>query len=393
MSETLDNAEEKVLRALIDLQKPHPFFAHLLMQLKVEELPRGATMPNGQNMTAGVNAKGELIYAPEFIDGLKQEQIMGTMCHEALHVGLLHPLRYTPSMNKDIANIAMDVVVNMIVRKANLDLPDGVVPADIYKDKSTFMLEGKNGPTEITVEKVSEKSFEEVYAEIMQQLKQDGNSPKKGCSGGCQGGLNFDQHPDESDNPMSPEEKQEQQQKWQNALASAAQHAKAQGNLPEGMQRIIDGLLKPKVSWRALLLKYLRPHLNPVDWTYQKPHRKSQALGVYMPNTLKESCEVEVLVDTSGSISAKELKEFISEIVAIAQSMQHVKMFVSFIDTRVTTRYEVDNGDIPKILAFEAKGGGGTDQEKGLDFIKENNPSIPVVIVLTDGYKIGRAHV
>ena len=394
-------AEEKLSKGIIKLQKPQPFFAYLLMHLKPKPFPEEMSV---QFKTIAVNPKGELYYDKKFVESLTEEEVYGVLCHEVLHVALLHPLR-TGSRHRDVANIAQDVLVNMMVMKTALKmhenigygrrsnfgsefigmkLPAGGVNVDARSDSSNFNLDG----AKISINDVSNKAWEEIYSEVIEQLKKQGKSPNDKMRNR---GNAFDNHmgdngKDGDGNPMSAEESRALEQKWQSALAEAAHYAKQQGKLPGGMQRVIDELLKPKVIWKQLLMKYLRPHINPVDWTYQRPHKKSQVLEVFMPRTMRERCEVEVIVDTSGSIGNDELKLFLSEIVAIAQAMSHVKMWVTFVDAKVNTRYEVENGDIPKILSMKASGGGGTDMEAGLDFIKAKNREIPVAIVLTDGY-------
>ena len=151
------------------------------------------------------------------------------------------------------------------------------------------------------------------------------------------------------------------------------------------MSRLIDGLLKPKVKWSQYLLKSLRPHIVPVDWSYRKPHKKSQLLGIYMPDVVKEQVKVEVIVDTSGSVGGQEMKEFLSEIVGIAQCFPYCEIGVTFVDAKVQNRYVVENGDIPKILSMVPRGGGGTRLEAGLERLKEDGADVPVVCILTDG--------
>ena len=379
--------EERISRAIIALHgsvdpkkqtgNEQPFFARLLMEMKFAKMPKECPM-----QTMGVDAKGNCFYADEFVQSLTKDEVRGVLCHEILHCALLHHSR-RGSRNKDVANIAQDIVVNMMVRKANLVLPKGCVNVDTGYDRCDLNLEG----VQMRLEKVSARLWEDIYNEIMQNLKKAGKQPQEGKTRTKQ--MGFDVHFDgdgETGEEMSPEETEAAERKWQKALVDAATYAKQQGKMPNGLQRIIVELLQPRLPWKSLLLKYLRPHLSPVDWSYHKPHRKSQLLEVFMPVTLKESVEVEVVVDTSGSIGKETLTEFLSEIVGIATAMQHVTMWVTFVDAEVHTRYKVDNGDIPKILAMEAKGGGGTQMEVGLDHIKKNNPQVPVVVVLTDGY-------
>ena len=384
----LNTPEEKIRRGIIDLQLTQPFFAYLVMNLRPRLLPKTAPM-----QTVGVNAKGELFYAPEWVMKQSLEVMQGVLCHEVLHVAFLHHLRRGNRV-PTVANISQDVVVNMMVKQAGMRLPKDGIPVDANYNESRFELMG----VQIHIDNVSKKTWEEIYDEIMRQLHNGGvRQVGQACQGqgqgkgqGQGGAQTMDDHNlgggDDGTEPVTGKEAADSEQKWQGQLAEAAQFAKQRGTLPAGMDRYIDELLKPQINWPALLLKSMRPYFTPVDWTYQKPHKKSKQLGVYLPSTLKEHCEIEVIVDTSGSISKAELTEFLSEIVGIAQSMQHLKMWVTFVDAKVQARYEVDNGEIPKILAMEPKGGGGTSMEKGLDYIKEHNRTTELVVVFTDGY-------
>jgi len=377
MGSKIENAEDALTRAMTLLQVPQPFFAHLLMRMRPEVMPAGAPM---QSM--GVDARGRLFYNREFVMSLSEEQLQGVLCHEVMHVALLHMLR-RGNREPQFSNIAQDVAVNAIVWRSNLVLPQGTVPYDMRKDCSCFSL----GPVRVVLDRVSEKSWEQLYAELLEQVKdQREKLPENPRSR-----LGFDEHMEGSgdgEGELSEQEVRELEQVWQQALAEAATYAKQRGKLPGGMQRLMEELFRPRVAWRQMLMKYLRPYLSPVDWSYQRPHRKSQVLDVFLPSVVKERCEVEVVVDTSGSIGKKELSEFLSEIVGIARSMRHVHLWVTFVDSVVQARYEVSNGSVAEILAMEPKGGGGTSMEKGLSYVREVNASVPVVVVLTDGYDV-----
>ncbi len=402
------SAEDKLRRGIVRLQKPQPFFAYLLMNLRPKQFPEEM-----KKHRMGINAMGELFYTPEFVESMSMPEVFGCLCHEVLHVALLHAMR-TGTRIQPIANIAQDVIVNMIVKKTaegmdnnsggygrkrdewasenyvEMKLPADTIQVDIHNDSSNLNLPGGG---QMTIENVSDKAYEEIYAEIIDKLRRQGKDPNQVTRPQS---IGFDYHMGgksagkdkngKEKGSMSQAEMEAAAKKWQGNIAEAAQYAKAQGKLPGGMNRIVNDILKPQVVWKQLLMKFLRPHIQPVDWTYQRPSKKSQVLGVFLPNVIREHCEVEVIVDTSGSVSAKELKEFVSEIVGIAKSMQHIKMGVTFVDSKIHTRYELDNGDIPKILNMEPQGGGGTDMEEGLDYVKKKNREVPVVIVLTDGW-------
>lgn len=367
----IDNPEDKIRKAIIDLQKPHPFFAYLVMFLEPKVMPESCPM-----QTIGVNQHGKLFYNREWVMGRSDKEMVGILCHEVLHSALLHMSR-TGSRDKKIANISQDMVVNAMVISSGMILPAGGIPYDAYKNISDFDLYDGPKPIHIHVDNVLGKTWEEIYEEIAPRIP-----PSNGGGSNRSAERGWDEHDRES----GGEDDGGGEDEWMNRTAEAAQYAKQQGKLPAGMSRILDQLLRPKVEWKGLLIKYLRPFFNPVDWSYQRPNRKSQVLETYLPNALKEHVEVEVVVDTSGSIGKEELTEFLSEIVGIANAFSHITMHVNFWDTRLQARYEVSNGDIPKILAMEPKGGGGTSMEGAFDWLKENNRRASIVVVFTDGY-------
>jgi len=366
-------AAEKVTKAIISLQKPYPFFAHLSLNMKIRAMPENDERFTQRTMC--VSNCGEMFYDEGFVMEIPQDQMLGVITHECLHLAFLHP-HSLGHRDRFIANIAQDLVINKIIIEQGLSLPSGIISVDRYSDTGSVRFKDVT----ITVNKLSKKIWEEVYEEIYPQLKDKSPSNPKGdyfVDGDGEDGEGEGQGQRGSEGQV---------QKWQRALADAAAYAKSRGLLPSGMDRLIDDLLNPKVKWSQHLMKYIKPHLNPVDFTYQKPSKKSQLLGIYLPNVRKEHCIIEVVVDVSGSICQRELTEFLTECVAIATAFQNVEMWVSFCDTEIHERIKVDNGDIPKILAMKVVGGGGTKMESSLNYIKEHNRDANIVLVMTDGY-------
>ena len=394
------NPREKIVRAICDLQKDQPFFAHLSMNMKIKEMPEDHPMK-----TMAVDAKGNMFYADEFVAQLTQAQVKGVVTHECLHSALEHCLR-TGARDHRISNVAQDVAVNMMIKQSGMEIPevwkckteDGKIvdgkgiPADVARDNSVFELHGyAPKPIKIRIEQVSQKPWESIYSEVLEQIKQQ-QQQQGGGQGQGQGSNQpgFDDHmhgkDGETGEELSSQEMESEMNRWRGNLANAATYAKNMGKVPAGMDRILKDILKPKVRWKELLLRYIKQHGAPVDWSYHKPSKRSHALGIFLPSVIRESVDVEVLVDTSGSIGGDELTEFLSEVVAIAKSLQHIHMRVTFVDADVHNSYIVENGEIAKILSTSPQGGGGTDLPKGLDFVKKTNPAAMVVCVFTDGY-------
>ena len=117
-----------------------------------------------------------------------------------------------------------------------------------------------------------------------------------------------------------------------------------------------------------------------------KPSRRSRVLGIYMPSVKRESINIAISVDTSGSIRQEELSEFLGEIVSIAKSFNNINMTLIICDSEIKDVYEVRNGNIQTILDLKIRGGGGTSHKPIYDYVKNNLPNTRFIINFTDGY-------
>jgi len=428
------SVEDRITRAKIQMQKKQPFFAYLLMHLNIKkvddswfealkkQLPELADLV-GRPFTMGVDNYGNMYYSEKWVKSLTERELEGVMCHEVMHCALEHMDR-TGVRNHQIANIAQDMVVNDIVMSCKedsryssdrkmFDLPkEGIIP----DEKHTCRL-GKPPKYICVVKDVNKKPYEEVYDEIYPKIPKikisisgmgqgDGKGQGQSGQGGNQGkqgkgkskpgaGGGFDIH---IRRPPKGKGKGKDGKKgkgkkgkggcgndWKTIIAEAATYAKQRGQLPAGMERRIDGLLESKINWQTLLWKFLTREI-PYDYTYSRPHKKSISAGFYMPSVMRENIEIMVAVDTSGSIGDDELKDFLSEIVAMARSFRNVRMTMLVCDADIQNVHTVENGNIERIMSLEMKGGGGTDHRPVFKWIRENKPMTRVLMCLTDGY-------
>jgi len=357
------NTEDKLIRARIRLQEKNPFFAYLSLYLTFKK--ESKDNPLHENAGMGVNSKGQITYRESFVEGISDEELIGVLAHEILHLALLHLLRLK-ARNLEGWNIACDVCVNSLLKKNNFELPKGII-VDRY-DNLEF--EG------IKIEKISEKTAEMVYDEIpkelIDKLNQSGNGNGKG----------FDEHTHGGD--LSQEEQLKQEDTWLKRCEEAYCNAKSKGNLPKGLERYIDELKRSKINWKALLLRTLNSSM-PNDYTWAKPHKKSIACNTFLPNILREKVEVVIAIDTSGSIGKKELTDFISEIVGLARAYHNIDMKIITHDCEIYDTLEVSNGSINKIKQIQIKGGGGTSHKVVFDYVKEKHRQTKMLICLTDG--------
>ena len=185
---------------------------------------------------------------------------------------------------------------------------------------------------------------------------------------------------------MSKEDKEKLKDEIKNAVLQAAQAAGA-GNVPKGVERLIKNMTEPKMDWRSLLDQHITSVVKS-DYSFMRPSRKGWSVDAILPGLQPEpAVDVCVAIDTSGSISNKQLKIFLSEVKGIMDSFQDYKVHVWSFDTEVHNP-EVFTPD-KDITDYVPGGFGGTEFEANWTWMKENGVQPKKLIVFTDGYPWG----
>lgn len=317
----------ELTKAIVKLLIDHPFWGCLAMGLE----PVGK-----QNMlipTMGTDGR-RIYYDPDFVKRCSQAELMGVIAHEIAHIFLYHLAR---RQNREPMrwNIASDFAVNALVLE-EFTLPQGALWAINFK----------------------EKTVEEIYNQIIVQV-----------------GMNtIDSHDDWDRWDDSLE------QEWRGKVAQAANQARMQGKLPEYLQTIVDGILQPKLDWRTILRDMVTSCVKS-NYRLVPPAKKHVWRKIWLPSTTGEELDIAVAIDTSGSISDDEIKEFLSEVKGICDSYENYTIYLFSCDARIHQRWEIHPFDsLPKIM----KGRGGTSFVEPLH--EGENLPISLFIYLSDGY-------
>lgn len=110
-----------------DLEKHHVLFYavwELGKPVFTEEIPTAAVRFNSEGDYV------EFIFNPKYWESLNPYQRLFVICHECLHVILNHGLRIKDATNRDICNVALDIVVNhMLINRFGFERDK------IYKQK------------------------------------------------------------------------------------------------------------------------------------------------------------------------------------------------------------------------------------------------------------------
>jgi predicted metal-dependent peptidase len=102
-----------------------------------------------------------------------------------------------------------------------------------------------------------------------------------------------------------------------------------------------------------------------------------------------EELEVDICIDTSGSVSESMIRDFLGEVQGIMEQYTNFKVSVWTFDTRVYNRQEFTPQNLDELVEYDVQGGGGTDFMVNWEFMKREEIEPHRFIMMTDGYPCG----
>lgn len=175
---------------------------------------------------------------------------------------------------------------------------------------------------------------------------------------------------------------------FREAVVSAAQ-ASGAGNLPGAIKRLIKDFTKPKISWRSLLRQQIQSVIKS-DFTWSRPNKKTWSSGIYLPGLdAEQTIDVCIAIDTSGSIDANMLQDFLGEVAGLMEQYQSFNIKVWCFDTTVYNPQDFDEYNRHELKNYDIQGFGGTDFMANYRWMKDNDIHPKKFIMFTDGYPFG----
>ncbi len=371
----------KLAAARTRLIMERPFLGALVMHLPLKVGGDGCA-------TTGTDAQA-FYFNPKFVENLSLAQTQFVLAHEAMHCAMGHPQRRNHRMKRRW-DVACDHAVNLILIEEGLKPPLHGILAD-----QNFMTLSAEEIYPLIPEDTPEESFDqhlfdndnEQGASPDQDERQDdpeggeaGGQGKEGQSEAEQqqgSGSQASQKPNE----LSPSEREELAEQWKNRLAAAAQAARQAGKLSQSMMRWVDGLLAPSLPWRALLARFFAINQRD-DYSWRRPSRREG--DALLPRLSSEGIEVVAAIDTSGSISDDELREFVTELDALkGQVRARVTLLACDNQVAGNAPWEFEPWDTVQ-LPSGLEGGGGTDFRPVFDWVEHENRSPDMLVYFTD---------
>lgn len=354
---------EKLVTARIGLLLRAPFFGNLATRLELVNADSwlGTAATDGR----------KFYYNTEFVNKLKPKEVEFLFGHEVLHNVYDHMGR-SGSRDARLFNCAADFCVNADLIDQRIG--DKITPC-LYDAKY------KGWSAEEVYDDLYENAEKIDLGKLLEQMVDehlDGEGDGEGDGDGEGSEGNGKGRP-----RLSKEERDAIKDEIREALLQAAQ-ATGAGNLPAGVKRLIKDLTKPVVNWRELLEQQIQSTVKD-DFSWSRPNRRSWHMDAIMPG-MKPGTQIDVCVaiDTSGSISEKDLKDFLSEVKGIMEAYDEYKIRVITWDTSVYNPQTFTSENMDDITTYVPGGGGGTDPHCVWEWLKENDIEPKKLIMFTD---------
>lgn len=367
------------------------FYARILASLQKQ--------PDSSIPAMGVTLQNRsyfLLYNEDWIPSVEFEYVTGVVEHEAIHIVMEHIIRgmqmyaklQTPEERElffILSPLAVDMAANCVLvhgSDGNQWMKNNKMDEMIMPDKEPFNLPRN-------------KSYEWYMKKLKERAEQDPDF-KKMCQAmtGVGGRFHIAGIPHEKwkelMDQLTDEEKvgiaQELQQQTRNIVAQAVEdQIKARGTIPANLEELVKKLLAPPVIPWTQFLRDIVVNTKRFKWvrSVARPNRRHVGVPglIPFPGRAKDRAfTIAFLVDTSGSMSTKELEMAFNEMQHLQKADPDILMYIIEADVVVHKCYEVGPDDE---ISPKFHGRGGTSFDYALERARELRPDI--VLYYTDG--------
>ena len=350
------NKVESLSKASKQLMLKEPFYGFFLIMLNKlwsDKIPTACVGKQGINYQLVINSS--------FWEGLNDDQKIGILKHELLHIAFQHLNVFFTFSDRQLANIAMDCEINQYIDPEGL--PEGCVDIENYPELN---LKYKAGC----------RYYYEKMLKAKEKKEQDGTS----------GSEEFDklldnggpEHNWEEFEKLSEVEKKLMERQTNRVLKEAREQTiKKQGHVPGEIEDIIklSEVAKPKFNWRKFIRRFTG--ISTKIFTRKQRRKENRRYEDNPGIKVKMRQKMLLAIDTSGSVNNEELTEFMNEIYHIYKSGVAIEIIQC--DTKINSIEEYKGK-----FELEIKGRGGTDFDPVLEYYMKHR-QYTSLIYFTDG--------
>jgi predicted metal-dependent peptidase len=300
---------EKLITARIALLLKKPFFGNIATRMTL-------TAADEWCPTAATDGR-RFYYNHQFVDSLRPKEVEFLVGHEILHVVYDHMERRN-DRDPQLHNIAADYAVNLDLVDQKVGELITTVPALYDRKYSGWSSEQIyddlfNNAKKINIQDLMDQLLDDHMDDDEGEGDGDGDGEGKGKRSGMP--------------KLTDEEKREIKDEIRDAVLNAAKQCQA-GDLPAGVQRLINELTEPKLNWREILRLKVESCIL-ADYSWLVPSRKGWELDAIMPGmVVDQQVDLCVALDMSGSIGEEEIRDFLSEINGIMTQFDGYRIHV-----------------------------------------------------------------
>lgn len=362
-------ARERLIQARVNMLINHDFWGKVATRMRLINADQWCH-------TAATDGR-DFYYNSDFVLSLGSiDKVVFLFAHEVLHCVYDHVPR-VGLRDKQLSNIAQDYVINadLIHNKVGVAIDE----VDIIYDKKYYnwTYEAVYDDLLKNVQTIDLASLIDMLLDDHLEEGEDGDSDEENEEARRSG-------VSKKRPKLSKEQRERFKEEMREAMLQAAQSSGA-GNLPAGVKRLIEKMTAPKMDWRSLINMKI-PSLVKSDYTYQRFNKKYMQYGIVMPGmNREEAIDVAVAIDTSGSITKKQLTEQLSEVIGIMDMFEEFTIRIWQFDTDVYGYAEFTKDNAADILNYDIKGGGGTNFDANWKMMKNSAIEPKLLIVFTDG--------
>ena len=380
--------EQDVQRFKVELLRKMPFYGDIVMRLSFEK--------NEQIQTACTDGM-KIYYNPKFFEPLKQGERYFILMHEVMHVLLMHCRRY---QNRDakIWNTACDIIVNQMLLSLKRNMVSMGIPfqrpengiyesvsldtttEELYEEISILNKKRKKNSKTLLIRRsfLRNSVFGKNDNTNMQKITvmDDLDDYFVNSDGRIKSGPNGNRTVEEIEANEKLIKRMVKEALSKNCLNTGSYY------IPNQLIQLTES---KRLNWRTLLKGFLNQKISD-EASYTTPERKYLHMDLILPGysmTDEELDEIWAFVDSSGSISEKELNQFLTQLYRLSKEF-HCVINICYWDTKVTDVYRNIRKEAD-IFKCTPRHSGGTNINCVYEWIDKNKVKPDVMVILTDG--------
>jgi len=423
----MENKNETLSKTVKELMFKEPFWGLFLIGFRKSwsnKIPTACVSKNGINYGLTINEG--------FWNGLDADTRKFVLQHESIHIGYHHLTVQDKYEDKQLLNIAMDIVVNQdcnqdwkpcknmtpkefealympIMEKIGKDLKEEKITSEEYhiemhripprgvylEDFPDFKLEARQGT--------------DYYYEKLQKQQQQCQKNQKSGKPGKNGNGSSDDSQDtlmklldngmaDSNGPMGhalwkefeglteAEKKLIKTQVDYQLKEVAQQVEKSRGFVPGNIKNYLDSLEveeEARFDWRRFIRRFMGGSVKTYTKKLRRKYNKRFADNPGLK--IKQRRHMFLAIDTSGSVSDEELGIFFSEIDHIQRTGTQVTLCQCDANISNISEYKSGMKINNREKGVAVYGRGGTDFQPPIDYYNENQKKFSCMIYFTDG--------